>query len=128
MSIETPITAASNFFIGEDKTLSFTVYDPDATADQIAALTATPQDVTGWTLAFNLRRDPESVDLTLQKTTDDDVVIIDAVGGQVDVYMHAADTSSLSPGVYFYTLRREDTDHHNDLAFGDFVLRLGAAR
>lgn len=128
MSRYAPITASAFFFIGEDKTLAFTVYDPTATEAEITAGTATPQDITGWRLEFVVRRDPESVSITFTKTTDDDVVIIDGGLGQADVYIHASDTADLTPGVYFYTLRRADTDHHNDLAHGEFVMQLGATR
>lgn len=128
MSRYAPITASDFFFIGEDKTLAFTVYDPDATEDEIKAQTATPQDITGWALEFVLRRDPESFAITFTKTTADDVVIIDGGLGQADVYVHSADTVNLSEGVYFYTLRRADAGFHNDLAHGELVLQLGATR
>jgi hypothetical protein len=128
MSRYAPITASAFFFLGEDKTLAFTVYDPDATEDEIKAQTAAPQDITGWTLEFTVRRDPESFVITFTKTTDDDVVIIDGGLGQVDVYIHATDTVTLSEGVYYYTLRRSDTGFHNDLAHGELVLQLGATR
>jgi hypothetical protein len=128
MSRYAPVTASAFFFIGEDKTLAFTVYDPDATEDEIKAGTATPQDITDWTLEFVLRRDPQSVGVTFTKTTDDDVVIIDGTLGQVDVYVRAADTADLTDGVYFYTLRRSDPGFHNDLAHGEFVMQLGATR
>ena len=128
MSRYAPITASDFYFLGEDKTLAFTVYDPDATEAEIQAQTATPQDITGWTLEFTVRRDPESFVVTFTKTTDDDVSIIDGGLGQVDVYIHAGDTSNLSEGVYYYTLRRADTGFHNDLAHGELVLQLGATR
>ena len=64
MSRYAPITASDFFFIGEDKTLAFTIYAPDATEGEILAQTATPQDVTGWTIEFVVRRDPSSVATT----------------------------------------------------------------
>jgi hypothetical protein len=128
MSRYAPITASAYFFIGEDKTLAFTVYDPTATEPEIKAGTALTQDITAWTMEFTVRRDPQSVAVTFTKTTDDDVVIIDGSLGQVDVYIRAADTQDLTDGVYYYTLRRSDPDHHNDLAHGEFVMQLGATR
>ncbi len=128
MSRYAPITASAFYFIGEDKTLAFTVYDPTATEAEIKAGTATPQDITGWTMEFVVRRDPQSVTVTFTKTTDDDVVIIDGTLGQADVYVRAADTANLTESTSYYTLRRVDVDHHNDLAHGEFVMQLGATR
>jgi hypothetical protein len=123
-----PITAADNYFLGSDATLEFTVYDSNSTEETIKNGTATPQDISGWSFEYVVRRDPESINQTFRKTTDDDISVTDGPNGQVQVTIFDTDTRDLTAGVYYYTLRRNDPLFHNPVAFGEFVMLQGATR
>lgn len=63
MAIEFNVTAASEFFLGEDKVIDFSIAGPDD---------VTPFDITGMTLEWNLRKkdgSPDPAILTKSPTT-----------------------------------------------------------
>jgi hypothetical protein len=125
MSRYAPITASDFFFIGEDKTLAFTIYDPDATEAEILAQTATPQDITGWTIEWVVKvRTSDSAALLTKDGTAIDLT--ESTLGIVKVQVDRDDTKDLFGGNYVHSLVRTDTDDYGELAFGPAVLRKGA--
>ena len=71
--------------------------------DQIVQADGTPQNITGWTLAF-------VVDETLIFLTSngDYVEITDAAAGQLSVTLASDETLNLTPGMYSYSISRID--------------------
>lgn len=118
MSVEAPILTTHNLFIGEDRTLRFTVVDSAGAA----------VDITGYALEWVMRERPAAATATLTKTTDDDITLTDPTNGLCEVAVADTDTLSLSPGQYFHTLRRKDDGSETVLSFGDVVLKQAATR
>ena len=118
MSIDAPIATADNWFIGEDRTLEFTVVDSAGTA----------QNITGWALEWVLRDAPGNATALLTKTVGDGITITDGAAGRCDVAIADTDTESLSPNLLFHTLRRTDDGLETVLAFGEALLKQAATR
>jgi hypothetical protein len=132
MATESNIEKDDDVFIGEDKQLSFTVLDS----------ANVPIDITGWALAFIMRRkDTSTGDPVLSKATGSGISITGtydadpAVNTQRAV-VALADTDTaqndgtivISPAKYRYSLKRTDAGSETILAFGNFVLREATAR
>lgn len=99
MSVLSPIREGV-LFVGEDKVLTFTAVN-DAGA---------PVDITGWSLAWALRRDPgESGAALVSKTTGAGITITNPTAGVCTVTIAASDTLALLPGVYWHALARTGT-------------------
>ena len=130
MAIEAAITGADEFYVGEHKPLTFTVYGPDATDAQIAAGTATPQDISGWALSWRLKRsvdDPDTRTIAT-KTTGAGIVLTTPASGLCTVTVTAADTLRLPAGQYVHELKRTDSGFEAVLAHGPVTLLQGAHR
>jgi len=112
VSTQSNITDADGWFIGEDKTLRFTVVDQNGAA----------QNVTGYTMDFKLSA-TFSGDRLFTKTVGAGITLTSPAGGIVDVQIDAADTSGLSPTTYYYVLRRTNAGSHWELAYGTAVLK-----
>ena len=118
MSKNSPINATDHWFIGEDRTLRFTVFDS----------TGAVQNISGWTLEWVLRERPWGTQALITKTTSAGVTITNAAGGVCEVAVADDDTINLAPGAYFHTLRRTNAGAETVLAFGDAVLQQPATR
>ena len=130
MSIESSITAEEEFFIGEDKFLSYTVTEDDE---------VTPQDVTGWALSWYLKKraTDADADAKLTKTTVSGITIsgvynADPALNTQRVVVAIADTDTgaagspaeaLPAGSYRMELKRTDAGSETVLSFGQCVLR-----
>jgi len=119
MSEEATISAADNWFIGEDKTLRFTVLDSTGTA---------AQNITGWALEWILRTRPDAEGTAIYKAGTAAITITDGSAGICDVAIADTDTGTLSPGEYYHTLRRTDEGSETVLSFGKVSLRQAASR
>lgn len=116
MSKEVNIKASDHFMVGEDKQVYWDVVDS----------LGTPQNMTGWTLEFVLRRAQNAAPLILSKTP-----TVTTGAGSADralLTLAAADTKDLAPGLYAYSVARVDSGHQQILAFGTFVLNPVTAR
>lgn len=111
MSIEQEIKETDNWFKGEDKQFIFTVYQSDD---------VTLQDLSGWTLQWDLRQVPESSVSILSKTP---AIDADPATGICTVTIAAADTVSLAPGTYFHTLWRINSGSRSVLSHGNALLQ-----
>ena len=118
MSVEAAITAAANWFIGEDRIFSFTVLNAAGAA----------QNISGWALEWTLRAGPTSPATLLTKTTVSGIAITDAVNGVCQVTITDTDTLALETGQHYHTLKRTDDGSEAVLSFGVAVLRLAASR
>jgi hypothetical protein len=144
MAYRRDITEDDMVFKGTDLILSYTIYSGNPSAEEIAAGTASPEDVTGWQISWTLRKQPNSPDPALIEKTNDSGGGIDITGTwgsdaasstqRIEVTLSEADTydPTGSPavdvrrGTYAYALRRTDTGSKAVLAFGSFRLQQAA--
>lgn len=143
MAYQRNITADDKVYFDTDRLLRYTVYAGDPTAEEITAETATPEDVTGWDLAWVLRKKPNSADPPLiEKTLSDGITISgvfdsDPSANTQRVEVLLADTDTYDPdasppleikaGTYVYALKRLDPGSETILAEGTFTLLRAAA-
>ena len=129
MAIEREITADDHWFVGEDKSLIYTIYK----ADEV-----TPQDVSGWALSWRLKRfkTDADVDSLLTKTTAGGEVVISGVYNVnpatntqiVTVSIVDTDTDGITPGNAYHELKRTNDQSETVLAFGMVRLLRGVHR
>lgn len=119
MAIEDNIEKSDHWFLGEDKTLSFTIYQSDG---------STAQNITGWSLIFVLRRLPASADPALiSKTTGSGITLTTPASGLCEVEITDTDTEGLNEGKYYYSLKRTDAGQETILTYGYTYLRRATA-
>jgi hypothetical protein len=113
MADEQHITAAHEFFVGEDKTLTFTL---------------TGETITGWALSWMLKRKATDTDAAAKvtKTTSDGITITSATTCQVEV--EDVDTDPLRADIYWHELKRTDAGLETILSYGTCVLRQSVHR
>ncbi len=100
-------------FTGEDRIYQITVYSSGTT----------PQNITGWSLAFRVHVYGDPGSLFLTKTTGGGgIVLTNPTLGILQVSLAAADTSSLTPDEYQFFLERTDTSNDLILTAGLFTL------
>jgi hypothetical protein len=120
------IGQSEDWFIGEDKTLPFEVYD--------GAAESTIIDVTGWAMEFRMRLQIEGDRVVLTRTTGGSTITITGSFNanpttntqRVNVLVEDTDTDNLQPGRYYYVLRRTDAGNETVLAYGDIALKKAA--
>lgn len=114
------ITAEDEWFLGEDKTLTFTVRDAAGAAITIA----------GWTLEYVLRIAPTHPTKKLTKTTSAGIALgvqSGATLGQCYVTVASADTDHLRPGTYAHGLARTNSGAYDIVIDGTAYLGRSAA-
>ena len=109
MGIVQNITTDDAAFVGDDRTLRFTIY---------ADTTGAAQDITGWTIQFKMAATVGGAAVVTKSAT-----LTTPASGICSVALLAADTSGLTSGTYFYELKRTDSGNVGDLAHGIFVLQ-----
>jgi hypothetical protein len=143
MAYQRDITADDKVYFDTDRLLRYSVYDGDPTAEEIAAGTATPLDVTGWDLAWVLRKKTNSADPPLiEKTVGAGITITGTFNSDPDINTQRievllADSDTYDPaasppveikaGSYVYALKRIDAGSETILAEGKFTLLRAAA-
>jgi len=119
---------AKKLFPGENKKLYFPVTAGD---------NKTPEDASGWSIDFFVRKEDLSSTVLIQKSTTvpGEIAVTGvydpdpAVNTQrIEVTLESADTALLKPRVYRFALERVDVGVKSVLAFGDFNLSSSAAR
>lgn len=116
MAIRDDITKDDDFYTGEDKTLTVTVYEADGT---------TPQNITGWSLSYRWKRslsDPDS-DAVLTKTTSSGITLTTPASGVCTVTIADTDTDSLEARTYYHELKRTDAGSETVLTTGSVLLQ-----
>lgn len=125
MASEENIRPDDNFFLNEDKTLTFgAVLDSDGAGVNIS----------GWALSWMLKRlitDSDS-DAVITKTTSSGIAITGSYNSTLAsntqravVTIADTDTSSLSAGIYHHELKRTDAGLETVLSFGTARLKRG---
>ena len=128
MALKSPITSEHQLFTGTDKGLEFSIFQKD---------TVTPQNITGWSLSWVLKRSLSDTDAAakITKTTASGIVITGtystnpAVNTQVArVTLSDDETLVLAARLYQHELKRMDAGFEEVLAFGSVFLKQGAHR
>lgn len=116
----------TNFFTGEDKQLTCTVYQAGTTLDQAEAGTGTPQNITGWALSWMLKKRQTDTDAAAKvtKTTAGGTISMTTPGsGVCEVGISDTDIDALPAGLYWHELKRTDAGSETVLIYGTFVLK-----
>jgi len=115
----------SDWFVGEDKVFAFTIYQKTPAG----VLTTTPQDISGWTLRWDMRRsDNEADPAVLTKATGSGIAITSGPNGQGTITIDDTDTDTLAPRLYRHALKRADPGSETVLLYGNAVLGKRTAR
>jgi hypothetical protein len=127
MVTDSPITIDAGWFVGEDKTFTFTIYVPGTTQAQIDAGTAVAQNMTGWTLVWNVRLTRYAGGNPLLSKVPQLLPQSGATLGQCTVAVARSDTVAMKAGTYSHALARTNAGNYDVVSQGDAVLRKAAA-
>ena len=122
MAIRDDIEADDDFFTGEDKTITATIYQADGT---------TPQNITGWSLSYLWKRAKTDTDAeaVLTKTTSaGGIVLTTPVSGVCTITIADTDTDGLVARQYWHELKRMDGGSETVLTTGTVELQQAAHR
>lgn len=113
MALRADVSQRDDWYVGETKTLQFTIWSDKAKT--------TAEDITGWTLAYDFYED-KSVAFTLT-SGGGDITITDATNGVLNVVVPKAKTDALtSLRNLHHVLRRTDAGNEAILSTGDVIL------
>lgn len=109
------LEANVQFFTGEDKILSFTIYQSDG---------STAQNITGWSLSWMVKADKtDEDDEALVTKSGAGVTITNGAAGQCSVTVEDSDIAALVGGTrYYHELKRTDAGLETVLSYGTFRL------
>jgi len=121
MAIRDDIDADDDFFTGEDKTITATIYQADGT---------TPQNITGWSLSYLWKRAKTDADAeaVLVKTTTAGITLTTPVSGECTITIADTDTDGLVARQYWHELKRTDAGSETVLTTGTVELQQAAHR
>lgn len=121
MAIRDDIDADDDFYTGEDKTITVTIYQSDG---------ATPQNITGWSLSYVWKRAKTDADsaAVLTKTTANGIALTTPVDGVCTVTISDTDTDSLTARTYWHELKRTDAGSETVITTGTVELQQAAHR
>ena len=121
MAIRDDIDASDDLFTGEDKTLTFTIYQADG---------VTAQNLTGWSLSYTWKRQLSDADsaAVLTKTTSAGIALTDPVNGICTVSIADTDTDAVTARTYWHELKRTDAGSETILTTGSVYLRQAVHR
>lgn len=111
---------SEDWFVGEDKTLSFEIYSSDE---------ATIQDVTGWATSFVMRQIGEADAIKITKSgsiTGTYNADPDTNTQRIEITITDDDTDHLPHGDYQYALKRTTAGSETILAYGIATLKKAA--
>jgi hypothetical protein len=108
MATLSPVRPSDHVFVGEAKTLRWTITDA---AGAVA-------NVTGWTTLWNLEPQQGTSPVLTHAG-----VVADGPNGIITVTLLAAETSALTGGTYFHHLDRTDPTFEGVLSAGPFALQ-----
>jgi len=128
--VDTSIGIDSGWFVGEDKLFTLTVYLPGTTQAQVASNPlANQQDITGWSLQWDLRLSRYHPTVVLTKATGSGIAILTQSGstlGQLTIDIDRIDTQTKRAGTYYHGLARTNAGLYDVVAEGSAVLRKAA--
>ena len=121
MTIHDDIDADDDFFTGEDKTITATIYQADGT---------TPQNISGWSLSYLWKRAKTDTDAeaVLVKTTSGGIALTTPVSGECTITIADTDTDGLVARQYWHELKRTDAGSETVLTTGTVELQQAAHR
>ncbi len=112
MSLLQPITRKDGWFIGEHKRFPFTVTDQNSHP-------RAARDITDWNVSFQVAMSYSGPALWAVQAE-----ITEPADGLCTVVIPATLTAGMTGDTdYWYTLRRTDSDHEEELAYGTAHLR-----
>jgi hypothetical protein len=109
----------SDVFVGEPKTLQFTIFQADG---------VTPQNTAGYSFEWVLRASKWSALAIVTKVDGNGISHVNDAAGRIDVAILRADTLGVVSGTYYHSLRRTNAGSESILSFGEFVLSEPATR
>ena len=121
MAIRDDIENGDDFYTGEDKTLTVTIYQADGT---------TAQNITGWTLSYTWKKalsDPDAA-AVLTKTTSSGIALTTPASGICTITIADTDTDALTARTYVHELKRTDAGSETVLTTGTVVLQQAVHR
>jgi hypothetical protein len=121
MAIRDDIENGDDFYTGEDKTLTVTIYQADGT---------TAQNITGWTLSYTWKKalsDPDAA-AVLTKTTSSGIALTTPGSGICTITIADTDTDALTARTYVHELKRTDAGSETVLTTGTVVLQQAVHR
>lgn len=95
---------------GDDITLNVQIYTTDEGT--------TPENITGWTLQFNLTKTRDNPTKLITKAG----TLATPASGTATVTIDDTDTDGLSSGQYFYDIARTDAGYERTLVKGTFTI------
>ena len=108
MDPKVDIRQSDGFFKGSDFFIEFQTLQEDGT----------PENITGFALAYTLWKHPDDTTALLTKTVGSGIVITDAPNGIGRIIFVPADTATLKSGVYFHKLARTDANFYSSILPG----------
>jgi hypothetical protein len=105
MSIIQNITEKDGWFVGEDQNIIWGIIDSQKS----------PVPTSLWTSQFRMATTVSGSSVLTQSGT--------GAGTEIEVDFAAADTASLDPGTYYYTLSRTDSGFNAVVAHGSVFLQ-----
>lgn len=91
--------------------------------DAVITVTMTPvTNITGWALAFNIRRSPDDPTALVTKTTLSGMSITNPSNGVFTITLDRADTRDLDYRELFFDIQRTDTGFRTVLTYGSCTL------
>lgn len=115
MTAHLAITAAHDWYIGDDFPMRFQVLDADGVA----------VDVSAWNCRFVLRRKADDPDELIEITNGSQLSVA-AGSGYIDVDAADTDTDDLHPMTGVFSLKRTDSGAEETLVEGPATLKLAA--
>ena len=105
------------WFVGTDLVLEWTILLDESLwpLNAVAGDPGTVEDITGWTIEFNLRQIDNQGLMVISKPA----VLVDPTNGLCEVTILRADTVNIPNGDYYYALRRTDFGSATVLAYGE---------
>ncbi len=101
-------------FQGTDRIIQDTIYQSDG---------VTPQNVSGWNIAFTVYGYSDPTAIFFTKTTGDGTILVpDPTSGVLQILIYAADTTPLAPGAYQFKVERTDTGSDDRPTTGLFTV------
>lgn len=80
-------------------------------------------NITGWSIAFSVRAQPNSNSpVLITKTVGAGVTLSSPTAGQFTVAIADADTASLAAGTYYFDIQRTDNGHVTVMTIGQITL------
>lgn len=113
---KTAVTRTDRVFTNSDKRLEFTIYGSDG---------VTPEDITGWSLSWLLKKRPTDADAAaiISKSTVSGIAITDGPNGLCTVTIQDDDTDgTVRAGTYWHELKRTDAGFETPLCENAFEL------